>query len=73
MSMCADSVTVTMVTLSLSSQGSGDVVLDLLVENAGRVNYGYPLEGRKGKKGRGWSLNLRSYDVWYCHGNRYPW
>ena len=32
----------------LDEHGSPQVVLDILVENAGRVNYGVPLESRKG-------------------------
>ena len=32
----------------LDKHGSPQVVLDILVENAGRVNYGVPLESRKG-------------------------
>ena len=31
------------------TQGGGQMVLDLLVENAGRVNYGSLLDSRKGK------------------------
>ena len=32
----------------MDKHGSPQVVLDILVENAGRVNYGVPLESRKG-------------------------
>ena len=32
----------------LDKQGHAQAVLDILVENAGRVNYGVPFESRKG-------------------------
>ena len=31
-------------------QGGGQLVLDIIVENAGRVNYDTPMEVRKGEK-----------------------
>ena len=50
------------------------MVLDILVENAGRVNYGAPLEVRKGEFGHFWSIFIiYSLSVVMVISPRYQW